>query len=175
MDLLCSRKRFCLTFSTTKNYSLSFDLGAGPVRLQSRGTFIDFEFHTMTAMRVGNHAYLYIDNIEQASGQAPGADVSLETVPPVFFGGATKEALAQVRKVSPVKTGDAVHASVYSPPCRKCRTPSTAACAISSCSILLSVNRRTSTVWRRTASAQRRKASGSTVAAVTQSLMQTSR
>ncbi|CAJ0953978.1 unnamed protein product, partial [Mesorhabditis belari] len=81
----------------------AFNTGSGLVTIASKTSILDDEWHTVKAYRNGNGGTLTVDEelIEVASTDAAGASESVDTVPPLYFGGVPTSLAGKVREVVP--------------------------------------------------------------------------
>ena len=64
-----------------------FDLGSGPAILESRETFNDGQWHTVTANRIGKDGLLRVDGVTEANGRSSGTMKELAINNYIYIGG----------------------------------------------------------------------------------------
>lgn len=67
--------------------AFQYDLGGGPARLLSRGTFNDGNWHVLEAVRDGKRSALHVDGKNEASGVSAGSQTTLSVSDYMYFGG----------------------------------------------------------------------------------------
>uniref|UniRef100_A0A915JLW9 Laminin G domain-containing protein n=1 Tax=Romanomermis culicivorax TaxID=13658 RepID=A0A915JLW9_ROMCU len=76
----------------------SFDSGTGPFTLQSKRPYLDFQWHTVVAMRDNRYANLTLNGIVEAEGESPGETYAIDTHKPIFVGGLSNDYYPMAKK-----------------------------------------------------------------------------
>ncbi|CAJ0584396.1 unnamed protein product, partial [Mesorhabditis spiculigera] len=81
----------------------AFDTGSGQITIASNRSLLDDEWHTVKAYRNGNGGTLTVDTelVEVPSTDISGGSESVDTVPPLYFGGVPTNLANPVRTVVP--------------------------------------------------------------------------